>query len=769
MLRPTGFRLAIAPVLLICLLTLAFFGPALLTDQTIAFRDGVSFYRPLLEWISGEWADGRIPLWNPTEATGMPLLADATSAVLYPGQIILVVPWSDFATRYETYIAAHLMLAAFGAFMLARHFRASSPAATICAVSYAFGGNVLFQYCNIVFLVGAAWLPFALLAGDKMLSQRSFRWGAALAVVLALMVLGGDPQAAYHAGLLLTLSAFLAWRRTSRHRSSSTDSIRTSRFDGIIRGRFAMLAFAAGLAGVLSAVQVLPSLEWSRRSTRSQYEAPRSMYEAATCATNAAITGDASRLGDIPQGIIGQPPANSHRGTMYKFSVGPWRLPELIWPNFSGRTFPENRRWIQSLPVEGRTWTPSLYMGILPLLLALSALRLRTGPRSRRWVSWWVVLSALGAMGMYGLGWFLHRTYLAMPGSSAGAFPIGQPVGGVYWFMVVLLPGYAQFRYPAKLLVVCALGMSLLAARGWDRRIGRADPHVVAWLKRVGIASCLAAIAALLLKLTVWHDWFANSRPSVLLGPLDAQGAANDILIGMLHTAFVCGLLWGLLRTCPRVSDPRRAIIAAAVTVIVCADLFIANRWMIGLGSEAMWHRPPLAADAIAFDHKELGTDSDNSESDGSDMRVYRGSADHWVVPAWRATSDVDRLTEWSGWLYDTLAPRYHLASKVNMLNWGGSMQSSEMNALFEVACGCGQKRPDGAREPPLEFLSMFSVNHLILPPKFEYASMPDGKELEEVGTKLEHARVWRNPDAFPRAWVVRDVKRVAPIKCINS
>ena len=52
-------------------------------------------------------------------------------------------------------------------------------AAGLCAVSYAFGGNVLFQYCNVVFLVGAAWLPAALLASDWMLLRRSVigPWG----------------------------------------------------------------------------------------------------------------------------------------------------------------------------------------------------------------------------------------------------------------------------------------------------------------------------------------------------------------------------------------------------------------------------------------------------------------------------------------------------------------------------------------------------------------------------------------------------------------
>ena len=43
--------------------------------------------------------------------------------------------------------------------------------------------------------------------------------------------------------------------------------------------------------------------------------------------------------------------------------------------------------------------------------------------------------------------------------SAAGGDPAGLgPLGGLYWLMTVVLPGYACFRYPAKLLVVAALG-----------------------------------------------------------------------------------------------------------------------------------------------------------------------------------------------------------------------------------------------------------------------------------------------------------------------
>ena len=40
--------------------------------------------------------------------------------------------------------------------------------------------------------------------------------------------------------------------------------------------------------------------------------------------------------------------------------------------------------------------------------------------------------------------------------------------GGVYWWMTTLLPGFRQFRFPAKLLTFSTFGLAALAGMGWD-------------------------------------------------------------------------------------------------------------------------------------------------------------------------------------------------------------------------------------------------------------------------------------------------------------
>ena len=85
-----------------------------------------------------------------------------------------------------------------------------------------------------------------------------------LALVLALMVLGGDPQAAYHVGLAAVLYLLILPRRISGR----------SRRRGL-----GLLAGAALLATLLSAIQLLPLLAQSRQSTRAAPDQPRSIYE----------------------------------------------------------------------------------------------------------------------------------------------------------------------------------------------------------------------------------------------------------------------------------------------------------------------------------------------------------------------------------------------------------------------------------------------------------------------------------------------------------
>ena len=91
----------------------------------------------------------------------------------------------------------------------------------LAALGYTFGAPILFQYCNIIYLVGAAWLPLGFLAIDKWVRFSRRMAILELAIVLAMQVLGGDPQAAFLLGVAgLGYAVGLHHARATRARPS---------------------------------------------------------------------------------------------------------------------------------------------------------------------------------------------------------------------------------------------------------------------------------------------------------------------------------------------------------------------------------------------------------------------------------------------------------------------------------------------------------------------------------------------------------------------
>jgi hypothetical protein len=751
------------------------FGEAIFTSRSFVFRDAAHYYHPLFEWTAGEWRAGRIPLWNPWENCGTPALADPTTSVFYPGKLVFALPL-DYATRYKIYILAHVLLAGGAACFTARRWRASPAAATACGLSYAFGGSVVFQYCNVVYLVGAAWLPLAFWTIDGLLRQCRWSWAMGLAAVLAMMVLGGDPQIAYHAGL----AALLAWRLRQRHgvgsrfrpllllfgwllgrkrlpTPSSPDArVRPSdsRWRLPARHRLTLLAGAALFAGCLAAVQILPAQGWTARSERAAFDQPRSIYE-----IPAWLMRDGSKrvnshkerppaLAHAIGRLVAPPAPGTHHEQVYQFSVGPWRWSEFVWPNFSGRLFPVHRRWISALPAEGRTWTPSLYFGLAPLVAALAAWRLRGGPTRVRWLSWTVLLSLLAALGWYGLGWLWIELRYALWGENPDTAVVGAPTGGLYWLLANLLPEYAYFRYPAKWLTVASLAASLLAARGWDVAFTGQSRRAARGILGVGILSLAGLLAWIALR-PQWMRWVADAPADDLFGPLDKAGAARDVWLAFLHTALLA-LLLGIAARRRRDSESL-SLAPLLIVPLTALDLSLAHGWVAPTAPREIWRRTPRAAQVIA---------DDASQGAIGGIRVSRASQSGWLPREWTNHSSSRRQVEGLVWDHASLYPKYHLRPKVALVETQGSLAAADYTAFLDVGREHGLRRPDGVREPAPELLKLLGAGYVLLPR--DVAFRGGERVVASLGPgDLSNIAIWRNPAALPRAWIVHRVERL--------
>lgn len=721
---------------LVVLPPLAIFAPVLFQDRSLAFRDTAVFYHPLFAWIEQQSVQGELPLWNPHANFGTPLVGEASSSMFYPGKALLLLPL-EFSWKFKLYVVGHVFLAAAGAYYASRRFGTSREAAALAAISYACGGAVLFQSCNVIFLVGAAWLPWAFAATEVMLRERSLRAALGLGVILAMMTLGGDPQMAYHAGLAAAVYALgLWWIEAPQGKAASELGNRWRS----LRTLAGLLVVAAGSAFILSAVQTFPAAEASASSDRAAYHAPRNVYEAAR-----VIATEEGGLALASQGLFRDPEPDMHAASIYQFSFAPWHLPEYLWPNFSGNYFPQYRRWLMAWPGEPRMWNQSVYLGLLPLLLAIGMLRLRRGSVREQWLSWCVVIAVLASFGAYGVCWLL-RMPLLMAGLHKLALSLpGDQVGGLYWFFVTFLPSYAYFRFPAKLLTFAACPLCLLAAQGLDRLHETPRPRLQWAVLAIAAISGLGVLAVLSA-----DEWFAglarSIAPDSVYGPFDKEGARHDLMLSFLHTLAVAGVLYLLIKWRPWIAQQR---ISLSLVAITAAELVVANATMIGTAPSDVWRERPLLADLLERDRLQ--------QEDETIRPSVRSPAAHDMLDpeGWAASSSPLRLEEWAAADRHLLQTNHSLAGPIDATDCLTSLRPAAYTYFYQR-----YHRNDES----------YWGNYWIMPQALpsigvEGDANPWTPLPVPALAELTRCQVFRHEQPFPRAWIVHEVTALPELR----
>ena len=754
--------LQLAGILLVTCPVLCLVWPAIIGQQTFVFRDAGHFYYPLYEYVCSEWGSGRIPLWNPYDNLGQPLLANVPSAVFYPVKLIFLLPF-DYVVKYNWYIVSHLLVAAATCYWCGRQWGISRQGALLATLSYVLSGSILSQYCNVIYLVGAAWMPLALWAAERMWhgtgSHGYLVWG----VSVALMVLGGDPQAAYHAALASVLFAILVYWR-DRNAIGATSCFRHDEAVNLSRWRrylwLASLAVVTGAA--LSAVQILPSLEWARYSDRSNHMQPHTVWQLAE-EISRRVVGTQGKIftGSEHLGIVGKLPQGTHQAHAYDFSNGPWRFVELVWPNFGGCQYPIHARWLNGLPAEGRIWTPSLYIGILPLVMAAATWTRRKLHTRVHWLWVLVILFGLASLGRYGVGWLLNEIiYLANGGKQPDPI-VGQPVGGIYWWMFILLPGYSVFRYPAKLFAVATLGLSLLAGFGWDSKRWQNEMvrRLFVWIASFTFVLFVVAI----LLISYGEHLFRDHVPAdVVFGPFDWQASCWDMVVSLVQTLVLCGIYLVIMKynllvgPDSLVNSERRLLNPVsgarwqwstvstsgwALLLLTALELVFAHHWMMQFAPSTLWQSPTaLSATATQIEQPLF-----------SGTRWFRSSNSSQYPPEWRFTSSRDRHVEALRWDRETVYPNFHLQYPLRQTGIFGAAMPGDFRFLWSLL----QRRnlPDWHTE---SWLDALAVNHFMMLDTTDRMSLSTKLASSTLEVGHSHTVCWLyRPQELERAWAV--------------
>jgi hypothetical protein len=311
---------------------IALFYRVALTDQIFFSRDIQRVYYPLKRYWADRIGHGEFPQWFPYDGLGQPFVGMVISGAFHPSNLLyLSLP---LGTALKLNVLLCYPVAFFGTYLFARRWSLSMVPCAVAAVLFSFNGYMISVTNNLLYLMAAATLPWALWAADRFFAAPSISRGMAGSSLLALIPLAGDAQsfllAAVSIGVLLLI----------RHQP------------GQLRSEGPAFFALIGVASLFSAAQILPAVQLFPETVTS--------------------------LRSLESALL--------------WSMHPIRLLELVWgPLFGGQSGSEVSASIDlNLLKTGMStlWAESVHFGVAGVTLALIALYFHR--RDRR--AWGLIL-----------------------------------------------------------------------------------------------------------------------------------------------------------------------------------------------------------------------------------------------------------------------------------------------------------------------------------------------------------------------------------------
>jgi len=251
-------------ILLFFVLPLLAFPEIIFGGKTLYWTDLSWIHYPRHIFAASEWLAGRVPLWDPYEDTGIPLLAETQVGVLYPFSVLFLSSLSP-SLELSLFILLHFSLAALFTLILTRSLGMGWAASTIAGLAYGFGGFLMAQVPNLNIMTGAVWLPLILFAVIQITRQRSWLMALLAGIPLALQVFTAQPQIVFYT-IIIVISCGV-YRVAADFLSNSSQAQHNFKY----AGHTALLLVIAIISGLLlAAPQLLPTLELQQLSVRSQ-------------------------------------------------------------------------------------------------------------------------------------------------------------------------------------------------------------------------------------------------------------------------------------------------------------------------------------------------------------------------------------------------------------------------------------------------------------------------------------------------------------------
>lgn len=446
--------------------------------------DGALQFFPWRDMVFEAWSRGELPLWNPYQLAGTPLLANSQSGGFYPPHVLMGLLHVPTPTAMALLAWFHLAWAGLGVMALSRRLGASREGAAVAGVLFSSSAFMIAWTVLPSVISTCAWIPWAIAAvyglfpGAEKENEipKPFHSAALLAFSIAMMLLAGHLQFAFYglvaAGLMLVVRAM----GEAFGQAKGTGKPLTPFLLGILG-----LILGAGLA----APQLLPVLEYSKFSHRRNVPTEEG-YQA-------YVAG-----GIAPFELV---------GLVYPTATG---LPSEFAPDAK----PLGAYW-PALVKQGANFAEGA-IGIGPVAL-FGLLMLPWRRASKRL---WVPLAGLAVLALL--------------------MALGTVVNKPFYF---LIPGWSSTGSPGRIGVLFVMGACALAGLGLWRGEPNSRSERVGGFAVLGV-SALTILAAFQIANSL-APRFEGMDPA-LISKLGAA-ASSRLALGVVGAFLVCALVGFLL------------------------------------------------------------------------------------------------------------------------------------------------------------------------------------------------------------------------------
>lgn len=449
---------------------------------------------------------GERALWNPYIFTGKPHVPHIEYGQYYFTSLLFLFSYKDYYLNFI--LIGHMFLAGLFMYLFLRNINLTRTSSTIGAITFMLGRNFLDLFAGDVLpVVAFSYVPLVFLGLEKLIEKRDFKWSIFFAAFVSIQFFAGRVQYFYYTSLALIIYTAM---RLYTIRKDNPKAAWTA------LGHIAISA--AIFLGIVS-IQLLPMIEIAPNTIQNSDD------QAAT----------------------------------YKFSaqesVPPKHFITLTIPNFFGKRS-DNSYW------GAPSWMIDMYLGIIPLILAIAAI-------------------------------FLARNKYKWPLISLAAFSVAFALGEYAPFYRVFyeIPGVSMFKVPGRMLMVFTFSMAALSAIGANyiltNRINKYFSKILLFTGITGMVAT-AGLFAFKTKIIAYgnslfnHYYYSKYAGTELVKRYSFEYfsekipvAFNNILFGMLILTTLVLLSYFIIWTLTKKSTASTMLIA----VIILDLLFLTNTY----------------------------------------------------------------------------------------------------------------------------------------------------------------------------------------------